>query len=633
MIGKLRTQLLLFFLVFGFINSTIITTYIIQSKQKNKIEEIENYIHQIEVLIHSDTREINNFFTYETKNSMFFYTNESKYINKHNHQSFIINLIKKRLINAKGFEKITSKNQVNKLSIHLDSLNSIFIKMSELIYLRGYANFGIEGEMQTHAYNMETTMGVPLYELLMLRKAEKDYIIRKDQIYINLFNSQIIALKEAINQSPQMQIRNKKYLLQELQLYATSFTKIVAIDTKLGLENNSALKAELDKVTQQVISDKDLLKQNCNIYKTNLYKKLEKASVFSLTSIIIISVLLSFKFSRMITYRISLLSANTNAFINSCFTNTEPLNIKTRNDEVGKLIINFEMLKQKITDQLNYLEIKVKERTEEINTQKEQILIQNKKLMDSLRYALNIQEAILPNKDYISNTFPEHFIFYRPKDLVSGDFYWFKRITKSKVDYSVFAVADCTGHGVPGAFMSMLGIAFLNEIVVHKKFKNSADILNQLRKKTIENLSQQNNSKVINDGMDIALVVLNQKERKLQFSGAMRDLSLVRKNELYKYSGDRMPIGSHLKDNKSFMLQEVRYKKNDIIYLFSDGFADQFGGPNMRKYLRKNLRKLLVDLSYYPMIQQKTLIEREFNSWMSTTDQTDDICLAGIKLS
>jgi serine phosphatase RsbU (regulator of sigma subunit) len=273
----------------------------------------------------------------------------------------------------------------------------------------------------------------------------------------------------------------------------------------------------------------------------------------------------------------------------------------------------------------------VAERTEEINTQKEQILLQNNKLTDSLKYALNIQEAILPDSQTIEQTWPEHFVFYQPKDTVSGDFYWYKRIENDDFNVSVIAVADCTGHGVPGAFMSMLGVAFLNDIVIQKEVKTSSDILNSLRNKMLETLGHQGNGKSISDGMDLSLVVVNHDTHQLQYSGAMRFMYLLRNNELFRINGDRMPIGKFIKDTTPFTHHELTLEHQDTFYLFTDGFADQMGGADKKKYLRKNLRQLLLTVHQYPSDVQHEIVERAFFAWKNQNEQTDDILLAGFK--
>lgn len=198
MIGKLRTQLLVVFLFFGAINVFIIAICIIQNNKKEKIEIIEDYLHQIEVLIHSDTKEINNFFTYDTKNPAYFIYGKSKYLEKHKHQLFIINLIKKHLLNSEGFSHLNSINQVVKLSNDLDLLDKVVLKISSNIFKRGFKDYGIEGAMRTHAHNLEKLKAIPASDLLMLRRHEKDYIIRNEQKYIDLYHAKSEQLKNKI---------------------------------------------------------------------------------------------------------------------------------------------------------------------------------------------------------------------------------------------------------------------------------------------------------------------------------------------------------------------------------------------------------------------------------------------------
>ena len=181
--------------------------------------------------------------------------------------------------------------------------------------------------------------------------------------------------------------------------------------------------------------------------------------------------------------------------------------------------------------------------------------------------------------------------------------------------------------------MSMLGIAFLNDIIIKKDVFTTANILNKLRKKVIENFSQQYNSSNISDGMDVAIALIDHKNKKLQYSRANRDLVLIRNGELHLIKGDRMPIGKYVKEHTEFTYSEIDFLNDDSIYMFTDGFADQFGGAVNGKYLRKNLKQFLLSINHFSMEKQKQLINSELHSWMKNNDQTDDILLAGFQLT
>jgi len=253
---------------------------------------------------------------------------------------------------------------------------------------------------------------------------------------------------------------------------------------------------------------------------------------------------------------------------------------------------------------------------------------QKKQITDSIEYASRIQTAILPPGDYISKIIPEHFIVYKPRDIVSGDFYWITH----KEGKIVIAAVDCTGHGVPGAFMSMLGFAFLNEIVNKEKELKANYILNQLRDYVKASLHQTGKEDEAKDGMDIALCIIDPDNLTMQFSGAYNPLYLIKNNEMVTIKADRMPIGIHVFEKDSFTNHEMSIKKGDIIYMFSDGYIDQFGGPKTQKFRIAPFRKLLISNRNKPMKEQKEILEKNFEEWKGNHEQIDDVLVMGIKI-
>jgi serine phosphatase RsbU (regulator of sigma subunit) len=267
------------------------------------------------------------------------------------------------------------------------------------------------------------------------------------------------------------------------------------------------------------------------------------------------------------------------------------------------------------------LEEKVKERTSEIEAQKEEIT-------SSIEYASRIQMAMLPIEDHFKKSFSDYFIFFRPRDIVSGDFYWI-----GENDKSIFlTVADCTGHGVPGAFMSTMGISTLHEIISNNRNLKANSVLNMLRSKIMGALHQTGKEGEAADGMDIALCVLNKERTKLEYSGAYNPLLIFQGGELKDYKADRMPIGIHYGEEVPFTNYEINVSRGDTIYLFSDGFNDQFGGLEGAKYKKSNLKKLLSDIYYRPMVEQRNIIETEFLNWKGPGDQIDDITIIGVRI-
>ena len=268
----------------------------------------------------------------------------------------------------------------------------------------------------------------------------------------------------------------------------------------------------------------------------------------------------------------------------------------------------------------------IKAISEEMERQRDIAINARKEVMDSIQYAKRIQTAVLPAKEMFVGTIADYFIFFRPRDIVSGDFYWMKQID----EYIIIVAADCTGHGVPGAFMSLLGVAFLNKIV-NENMLDSAKILDSLRDHIIEALHQTWDDTEAKDGMDLSLVVVNTKTKELQYSGAYNPLYHFRNGELNEIKADKMPIGLHVKENKPFNARKLKLLKDDVVYLFSDGYADQFGGKQGRKFKYRRFKDLLKTASKLPMSEQKKLIAETHESWKNKEKQLDDILVIGLR--
>jgi serine phosphatase RsbU (regulator of sigma subunit) len=269
------------------------------------------------------------------------------------------------------------------------------------------------------------------------------------------------------------------------------------------------------------------------------------------------------------------------------------------------------------------LEQRVEERTAEVIRQKQAIT-------DSIIYAFQIQSSLLPPVEVLTDCLLEHFIFFKPRDIVSGDFYWFKRIN----NLVCIVAADCTGHGVPGALMSMLGISLLNEIVGSREIFSAADILNELRKRVKKSLHQANHDSASKDGMDMAFCILNLETKHLQYSGAYNSLIVLKHADqsLVEIKGDRMTVGTHPKDNHDFTNLSVQLEKNDTIYMFSDGYTSQFGGLNGDKFNIARFRELLKSFHNRSIAEQRELLEKTLVSWQGHHDQVDDILVVGIQV-
>jgi len=326
------------------------------------------------------------------------------------------------------------------------------------------------------------------------------------------------------------------------------------------------------------------------------------------------------------------------------------------------------------------LEAKVQHRTVQIEKQKEELAVKNKDITDSIRYAQDIQKAVLPTDELINELLPDSFVFFRPKDIVSGDFYWITAFPTALPNEGpstepkeagtqvpqlaeadgialgdglvFFAACDCTGHGVPGAFMSMMINSMLNETVNKRGITKPNEILNEVRKGIIHALNQENGQDQ-KDGMDAALCVLSRKTMTLDFAGANNSLFIIRSNatpltsdheeamppilqkngsSLFEIKPDKQPVGLHVGGQVPFTNHQIQLQKGDTIYAFSDGFQDQFGGPTGKKFMIKRQKQLLIDIQDKSMPEQKILLDQTFKHWKGDQEQVDDILVIGVRV-
>jgi len=289
--------------------------------------------------------------------------------------------------------------------------------------------------------------------------------------------------------------------------------------------------------------------------------------------------------------------------------------------------INFIKVK-KFNRIINQQKLEVELQKDEISHQKELIEEKQKEIIDSITYARRIQQAVLTGHDVWNNISKDHFILFKPKDIVSGDFYW---AYNAPGNISIFALADCTGHGVPGGFMSMLGNSFLNEIIVENKIYKANEILNKLRKKIIFALEQEGN-KENKDGMDISLCVYDKEKLTIEFAGANNPLLYSGSDGLEEIKADRMPVGLYAGEMAPFNSTVFNVGKGDILYLITDGFSDQFGGPRDKKFTLKQLKETLLTIKTETLSQQRVILNETITSWQKELEQIDDISVIGIQI-
>lgn len=301
-------------------------------------------------------------------------------------------------------------------------------------------------------------------------------------------------------------------------------------------------------------------------------------------------------------------------------------------DSLGLALVK---MRDDLAENERFLEQKVVERTEEVVRQKEEIQNKNgeleilyKQVTDSIHYAKRIQEAILPPAALFQQLLPNSFVLYKPKDIVSGDFYWLDK----KGDSIYFAAVDCTGHGVPGAFMSIVGSNLLKDAVNNTDLYAPAEIMDKLNEGVASTLHVGITEKQTKDGMDMTLCALDYKKLKLEFAAAFNPLYIIRDGELIQYKADKFPVGAFVGEKRKFTNNSIDLKKGDMVYIFSDGYADQFGGPKGKKFMAGNFRTLLLEASQLPAEQQRLRLNETIESWRGELEQVDDILIIGIKI-
>ncbi|NOZ47713.1 MAG: DUF4154 domain-containing protein [Chlorobi bacterium] len=418
--------------------------------------------------------------------------------------------------------------------------------------------------------------------------ALQDNKIKVQQEKLNNLSSEIFQ-KQGILNKQQKNIKEKEAEIDSFR---------IMIEKQQDLQNN--LQADINKKQKLIINqNKKMITILSEIKKQTLIIYLFAAFILLLVAFVI--------------------------FIYRSYKIKKRVNKKLAEQNTAILEQNEEILQQKE---------EILAQRDEIEAQRDKILIQNVEIKDSILYARRIQNAILPGESFINTILSEYFIFYLPRDIVSGDFYWIIK-KKNKI---IIAVADCTGHGVPGAFMSMLGVSFLNEIIGKNDY-SASQILDALRAKVKITLSQTGKKDEAKDGMDMVICILDEQEKILQYAGANNPIYLVRNGELIKYKPDKMPIGIFIKDDIPFTNQLIELQKGDCFYMFSDGFVDQFGGEKGRKFNSKKFKELLCSIYYKNMNEQEQDIKNTFLNWITNKNQPDgkyqqidDVLVVGVKI-
>lgn len=541
------------------------------------------------------------------------------------------------IINKEGF--IVNTTFEKDLGINLFSFGEDHQQMLENIFTeRNYVNERFTVESSTKRlkkYTYQTTLdGEYIIELgIYSRQADEiidflkktitklsvnqqsivdvDLFISKDQPLsltkdIELSNDEIVIMKERFEKQDSIKLFKKK---NRQKLF---YTYLYIKRSNTDLYKGAVIRIIADRSYEDVLLKREMLKF---------------LVIFGLTLIVVI--ILLYRKTRVITHPIKKLVDKVNRITNGHFNERAEV---IGNNEIATLSQKFNSMIEELESYYNELEQKVKDRTAEVVRQKEEIEIKNKHIMDSIHYARRIQNAILPPDSYVKKLLPNSFVFYKPKDIVSGDFYW---LTK-KNNLVIYAAVDCTGHGVPGAFMSIVGHNQLNYAVDVKKARNANVILDYLNEGVVDTLREKGSTigkSKVKDGMDLALCVIDFKNMKLEFAGANNPLCIIRNKEIIQIKGDRQPIGGSFDEElPKFTNHEFDLQKGDVLYTFSDGYPDQFGGHDGRKFMVKKFRELLLEIHQNPIEDQEQILDDILEKWRGKEEQVDDILVMGVKI-
>jgi len=466
-------------------------------------------------------------------------------------------------------------------------------------------------------------MSVPQEVLLMAVKTREDW-----QNLFDIASREIATQKVTIKQQTDT-IEIQKQEILEQKFFLDSLDRAISLKEQMLSEKQKMLEEQLDHINRQQVeisSQRKLImaqQTEVQVQKDTLEKQKEKISLQL----------------EMINEQLLKIKEQENR-----------IRIQVATLEKQKLVIYFVILALLLTSFLFYYiyrsyrikkeaNIRLEEKNRTISIQKEEITLQRdlaaaqrdqiayqkKHITDSIMYARRIQAALLPSLELFSDKL-EHFVLYKPLDIVSGDFYW----VSTQGSKQIIIAADCTGHGVPGAFMSMLGVTLLNEIVNGKHIIMPDQIIENVRNGVIKSLNQVADEESLKDGMDMAVTMIDFKRDVLWYSGANSPLYLVRDKELIHYRADKMPASIHYKMHP-FTLHQIELKKGDAFYIFSDGYADQFGGPKHKKFMSVKLKETLVSMTDMPMLKQGEKLNEIFEQWKGNNPQVDDITLVGVR--
>lgn len=472
----------------------------------------------------------------------------------------------------------------------------------------GFKEYGLIGNMRRVIHRIENDYPIHNAQILSLRRDEKDYLMRLDDHYA-------LALNERMNQW-----LNQRTAPLDLPIYKRLFNEAHHTIQEIYFTSNA--------VYPKWINHIEHLQANIRSNRTHVLSEsyaISKEAFMVQLSISICSIVLFFFIGffvvRKITSQVNHVQRAMDNFIRSNYEAKQLFNKALPRNEIGLIALHFKQLAHKIHTEVQHLESRVERRTNALNEKNALLELQHKEIVQSLTYARNLQHSLLVSSQKINEQFPSSTVYYSPKDIVGGDFYWMKQFKRGKTEMVLFALADCTGHGVPGALISVMGMNILDQLYA-KSITNPSQLLNELSFRIRQQFKTENGQRM--DGMDIGIFLWNKTTNKITFSGAQMPLWVIQKEGLIELKGQRIPIGYFHNEHPQFENQSIQLTVGDQLLLFSDGMVDQFGELTNKKLGKKALR-MYVEKG---IMQQKPFHLKAFidffNAWKGENEQTDD---------
>ncbi|WP_338761110.1 SpoIIE family protein phosphatase [Bernardetia sp. ABR2-2B] len=613
----IKNKLQLYFSIYLLLTALIIGAIFMFYEKRERIEYITDLLTELHIDIQTLSGIEKDFFTYETINTTFFKTGESEYLDSRKQKLYTIQHSLIALKNRKELRNEDIDKKLFKLNQAVGEYEVLFERLVLITQRKGYKDFGKIGQMRKFIHEIENS-NLPFgkEKLLMIRRHEKDFMIRKEEEYIDKLSLAVQELRADIRET----VKDKKYqneMLDLLRKYQYAFLDMVDYEKQIGLNVHEGMRYQTQQKAYQIA---DIIGQ-INKEGKRQAQEITYRIKYTLGAVIvlcfILGMIVSYLISKKLSFPVQQLSDSIHKVIKNDFSEEFKINPIITSDEIGWLSKDFGLMLDKIQSSLN----ETQEKTQEIERSQLQI-------MDSIRYARQIQDAVLPTEVELNEYFLDSFVIYRPQKVVSGDFYWVYR----KKRKTFVAVVDCTGHGVPGAFMSMIGQTLLNKIVGQSKIYDPAMILEVLHLE-IQHALKQNEGKN-DDGMEVAICAIENTDlgKKVTFAGAHRPLYYVQDGEFLKIKGNNRSIGGKQKqENHQFITHTIHLQTNDTLYLTTDGFADQNNSDRV-KYGTQKLTQFLEQIKEHPFATQKLELTKEFETFKDKETQRDDMTILGLRV-